>query len=442
MRSSEAQPPLPGGAGGRPSPPPPGTTGAPQRAGAGRRAIAAWVLYDFANSIYPAVITTAVFSVYFAKVVVGNDQGLGDLWWGRVLSLSMAVVALTSPVMGSIADRGGLKKLLLGVYTAVCVIAVALFTTIRPGDRWWAFVLAVVANIGFEGALVFYNAYLPELAPKSHHGRLSGIGFGVGYLGSIAGLLLVLPLVQAERYAATWWTVALFFAVGAVPCLLWLPPPAAPPRLAPLAAAADGLRQVGALLREVWAMADLRRFLIAYFLYIDGVTTAIYFTGIYAATTLGFAGSELIYLFVVVQLSALIGAFLLAVPTDRWGPKPVVSLTLIAWTAITIAVYFVDTKPTFFAVIVFAGTGLGAIQAASRAFVSRLTPPGKEGEVFGFYALCGKSSAILGPLLLGTVSHALGGNQRVALQSLSIFFVAGLLLLQRVSGQAGSGLED
>jgi UMF1 family MFS transporter len=398
--------------------------------------VAAWVLYDFANSIYPAVITTAVFSVYFARVVVGNADGLGDLWWLRVVSLSMLIVAVTSPVMGAIADQGGLKKVLLGIYTAVCVVSVALFTTIEPGDLAWAFTLAVLANIGFEGALVFYNAYLPELAPPSHHGRLSGIGFGVGYLGSIAGLLLVLPLVtpdphEAIRYDAVWWTVAIFFAVGALPCLIWLPAPARR-GLSVWQAAAAGIREFRRIARDVAEHVALRRFLLAYFLYIDGVTTAIYFTGIYASTTLGFTNGELIYLFVVVQVSALVGAFLLASPTDRWGPKPVVSLTLVAWTAITVAVYFVHAKATFFGVIVFAGTGLGAIQSASRAFVSRLIPVGKEGEVFGFYALCGKSSAILGPLILGSLSHALGGNQRVALLSLAAFFLAGLLLLQRV----------
>jgi len=400
--------------------------------GGGSRAIAAWVLYDFANSIYPAVITVAVFGVYFTRVVVGNDDGRGDLWWGRVLSLSMLVVALTSPAMGAIADRGGLRKAFLAAYTGLCVGAVALFATIRPGELVWPFLLAVVANIGFEGALVFYNAYLPELAPQGRQGRLSGLGFGIGYLGSIVGLLLVLPLVHAHAYAWTWWTVALFYGLGALPCLVWLPPPVSPRRVAPGVAAVEGFRRVGSLVREVWAMPDLRRFLIAYFLYIDGVTTAIYFTGIFAATTLGFGDAELIRLFVAVQLSALAGALLLAGPTDRWGPKVVVSATLILWTAIDVAVFFVETKTTFFVIICVAGTGLGAIQAASRAFVSRLAPQGKEGEVFGFYALCGKSSAILGPLLLGTVSHALGGNQRVALLSLAVFFVAGFLLLQRV----------
>ncbi len=413
-------------------------TAGSRAAGAGPRAIAAWVLYDFANSIYPAVITTAVFSVYFARVVVGNDDGRGDLWWGRVLSLSMLVVALTSPAMGAIADRGGLRKLLLAAYTALCVGAVALFTTIRPGELAWPFFLALVANIGFEGALVFYNAYLPELAPPGRQGWLSGLGFGVGYLGSIAGLLLVLPLIHAGHYTWTWCGVALFYGLGALPSLLWLPPPATPAAVSPWVAAAEGVRRIRALVREVAALPDLRRFLVAYFLYIDGVTTAIYFTGIFAATTLGFGDAELIRLFVAVQLSALAGALLLARPTDRWGPKRVVSLTLVAWTAIDVAVFFVQTKASFFAIICLAGTGLGAIQAASRAFVSRLAPKGKEGEVFGFYALCGKSSAILGPLLLGSVSHALGGNQRVALLSLALFFVAGLLLLQRV-GTAGEG---
>ncbi|MBT3328231.1 MAG: MFS transporter, partial [Gemmatimonadales bacterium] len=124
-----------------------------------RRHISVWALYDFANSAYPAVVTV-VFGVYFTKVIIGNETGLGDLWWGRVLSVSMLFVAMSSPVLGSVADRAGVRKKMLAAYTLLCVICVCLFTTIEPGMLLWAFVLSVLANIGFEGGLVYYNAYL------------------------------------------------------------------------------------------------------------------------------------------------------------------------------------------------------------------------------------------------------------------------------------------
>ena len=141
---------------------------------------------------------------------------------------------------------------------------------------------------------------------------------------------------------------------------------------------------------------------------------------------------ELILLFIIVQLAALTGAFALARPTDRWGAKKVINLTLLLWTGVVVGAYFVQTKPVFFVLAVAAGFGLGSVQAASRSLMAALIPPGKEAEMFGFYALCGKSSSILGPVVFGQVSLAFGGNQRVAVLALGAFFLTGLILLQRV----------
>ena len=186
-----------------------------------------------------------------------------------------------------------------------------------------------------------------------------------------------------------------------------------------------------AIVRDVIGNPPLRRFFLAYFLYFDGVETTIVFSGIFAATTLKFTTPEVIKLFLAVQFSALAGALLLARPTDRWGAKQVITLTLLLWVAVSIGAYFAQTKSTFFAVAVTAGLGLGSIQAASRALMAALIPPGKASELFGFYALCGKSSSILGPLVFGAVSY-LTGSQRAAVAAVGVFFVAGLLLLQRV----------
>ncbi|HMA42557.1 MAG TPA: MFS transporter [Gemmatimonadales bacterium] len=400
-----------------------------------RPRVLAWCFYDFANSAYSAVIIATVFSVYFARQIVGNETGRGDQVWGWAISTSMVIVALTSPVLGAVADRAGVRKRMLAAFTALCIVCVALFGTIRPGMVWWGFTLAVLANVGFEGSLVYYNAYLPDIAPPGQRGYVSGLGYGIGYAGSALGLLIALPLVRSGRYAATWLSVALFFVVFSIPLFRAMPPDVAsgvPARRA----AVDGITDFRRILRDALGVRDLRRFLAAFFFYIDGVETTIFFASIYAATTLHFTPGELILMFLAVQVAALVGAVLLARPIDRWGPKRVIDLSLLVWVAVVIATALTHGKAAFLAIAVIAGTQLGTVQAASRALMASLIPRGKEAEMFGFYAVVGKSSAILGPIVFGTVSHALGGNQRAAVLAVGTFFVLGLVLLQRVSRAA------
>lgn len=396
-----------------------------------RRRVLAWCLFDFANSSYSAVIVTAVFSVYFAERIVGNAAGLGDLWWGRVISLSMVAVVLTAPVLGATADRAGARKRMLFLFTYLCIVCMALFPTIRPGMILWGVALAAVANFAFESALVYYNAYLPDLAPPEHQGYVSGLGFGIGYLGSIAGLAVALPLVGAGRFDLIWLSVAAFFALFSLPSFVILPKDR--PTGAPVGAVAlEALPHFGALVRDVRSNRELWRFLLAFFVYLDGVETTIYFSGIYASKTLGFATREVLLLFLAVQFSAFAGAVLFAKPTDRWGPKRVITISLVTWVAVAAAAALTQNKPAFFVVAMVAGTQLGTVQAASRALMASLIPAGKEAELFGFYAMVGKSSAVLGPLVFGTVSHALGGNQRAAVLAVGLFFLVGVVLLQRV----------
>ena len=342
-----------------------------------RKSIAAWALYDFANSVYAAVIPATIFGVYFVQVIVGNEGGRGDAWWANVASVSVLFVAISSPVLGAIADTAGVRKKMLFLYTYLCIAAVALFTTIEPGMVLRGFTLAVLANIGFEGALVYYNAYLPDLAPRGREGSISALGCGVGYIGSIIGLVVALPLVSRERFDLTWLAVALLFAVTSVPSFLFLPPDR-PGTKTLTRAATDGITGFRKIVGEVLAERELCRFLLAFFFYIDGVLTVIWFASVFAATTLGFEAQELILLFIIVQLAALTGAFALARPTDRWGAKKVINLTLLLWTGVVVGAYFVQTKPVFFVLAVAAGFGLGSVQAASRSLMTALIPPGKE----------------------------------------------------------------
>jgi len=395
-----------------------------------RKKVGAWALFDFANSVYPAVITSVVFNYFFIEVVVGNADSQGDLWWGRAVSLSALITAALSPLLGAIADRAGVRKKFMLFYVALCVTGVLLFTTIEPGMVVYGAAIFVLANLGFEGALVFYNAYLPEIAPKEKQGWVSGLGFGVGYAGSAIGLLLAMPFATGNT-DVVWMMVAVFFVVFSIPTFLYLPEDE-PGEMSVGQAAVWGLSNFGQILGEVWREKELRRFLLAYFFYIDGVLTAIVMAMTLAVTTFGFTAEEGIRLFLVLQFAALIGAFALAKPTDRYGPKKILSGVLVLWCVASLSIYFVTTQAAFFGLAIAAGLGLGSAQAASRTFMASLIPEGKEAEMFGFYTLCGKSSSVMGPMLFGYVAFATGGNQRLAVMAISVLFIVGLILLQRV----------
>jgi UMF1 family MFS transporter len=396
-----------------------------------KKQVGAWALFDFANSVYPAVITTTVFSIYYVGTVVGNDTGRGQWWWGLSLAVSALIVAVTSPLLGAIADRAGARKKFMLVYTAVCLIGVLLMMGLRPGMVIAGFAFFVIANVGFESALVFYNAYLPDIAPPEKRGFVSGLGFGVGYLGSALGLLMVLPFAES-RIGLVWPAVVAFFLIFSLPAFLYLPRDRAG-RMSVPQAAAWGVTSFREIVSEVWRLKDLRNFLIAFFFYIDGVLTIIVSAGTVATETFGFTGTETIVLFLVVQISALVGAFALAKPTDTYGPKKVLNGVLVLWIVASGSAFFIQNPMVFWGMAVVVGLGLGAVQSASRSFMSSLIPKGKEAEMFGFYALCGKSSSVVGPLLFGGAALLFGGNQRPGFLAIMVLFIIGLALLQRVN---------
>ena len=412
------------------SPPPPSSN---------RKAVVAWMLYDFANSAFVAVIPATVYSKYYALAVVGNERGKGDFWWGLSVTTAMLLVALGSPPLGAIADYAGVRKRSLGALTYVSVAATALMATVGRGHVVWGFVLAVVGTVGFEAGIVCYNAYLPDLATADWRGRLSGYGFALGYAGSAVALGAALPFALQRNVAGAFLVAAGLFGLFAVPAMLFLPHD--PPATHTVADATRvGFAQALVTFRQILGMPELRGFLLAYLFFEDGINTVVYFSSIFAGHTLGFTDPEVIGLYFVVQFSALAGALLWARPTDTRGPKLVVMCTLVQWCAVVTGAYFVQTKTQFLVVAILAGSGLGAVQAAARAFMASLIPRGQEAAMFGFYSLCGKTAAVTGPIIFGVVSLATGGNQRAAILAVGVMFVVGLALLSRVraGGPAGS----
>lgn len=399
-----------------------------------RRQVVAWFLYDFANSSFAAVIAATIYATYYAQVVVGNTHGEGDLLWGRLISTSMAIVALASPVLGGLADRIGIRKRLFFAATYLSVGATALMATVEQGMVLRGFVLGVLGMVGFEGAMVFYNAYLPDIASRQWQGRISAYGFAVGYAGSIVALLVALPFARVDAIGWCFLSTAALFGLFALPSFLVLPGDR-PSHVGVIQAVRESMLGTARTVRDVFAFRELRRFLGAYLLYEDGVNTVVFFSAIFAARTLGFGMAQLIGLYILVQVTALVGAFLWGKPIDLLGPKVVVLCMLVLWVGVVIAAYLVESQRQFYLLAAVAGSGLGAIQAASRTFMASLIPTGREGEFFGCYALCGKTASILGPLVFGTVSYTLAGNQRAAILVIGLFFLMGFILLLRV--QAG-----
>jgi UMF1 family MFS transporter len=404
-----------------------------------KKHIISWTVFDFANSSYSAVIASVVFPVYYVNTIVGNEAGLGDLWWGRSVSVSMAIVALSSPFLGGIADYGGLRKRFLFIYTFISISAIVSLSILEKGMIFEGFLFIAIANLGMEGGLVFYNSFLPRIAPQEYQGRVSAWGFGTGYAGSFFSLLLALPLVTGGKFDATWFMVAGFFILFSIPAFSFLPSDTKEGFTA-LEAGIRGLRHTMNTLKEIWSRKETRKFLISYLIYEDGVNTVIVFSSIFAATTLGFEPKELIPLYLIVQTSALLGAFIMAKPTDLWGPKKVVMISLLMWTTVATIAYFIQTKTQFWFLASFAGLGVGTVQAATRAFYTQFIPEGKEAEYFGVYSLVGKTSAIAGPLVFGYVSNAFS-SQRPAILSVAAFFLIGMIILQTVRG-GGPNVRD
>ena len=405
-----------------------------------QKLIISWCLFDFANSSYSAVIAAVVFPVYYVSSIVGNEAGRGDLWWGWAISASMAFVAVTSPFLGGIADYSGRRKRLLMFYTLLCVLSVACFSFLKKGMVIESFFLVMAANIGMEGGLVFYNSFLPEISDREYQGRVSAWGYATGYAGSILSLMIALPLVKNSQFDEVWFMVAIFFSIFSLPAFFLLPADRKTDLTLWNSAVKGGIYSLNTL-KMIWKHKEVRKFLFAFLIYEDGVNTVIVFSSIFAATTLGFGAKELIGLYMVVQVTALAGAFIMAKPIDYLGPKKVVILSLLLWSSVAVTAFFIYVKIHYWLLASIAGNGLGTVQAASRAFFAQFIPSEHESEYFGVYSLVGKSSAIAGPLVFGKISSSFG-SQRPAILAVTAFFVAGLLLIMFVKGGGPNVKQD
>ncbi|MBA4318021.1 MAG: MFS transporter [Flavobacterium sp.] len=416
--------------------------------------IFSWTLFDFANTSYSIVMVTFLYAVYFKKVVV-EEKPIGDLYWSIATSISMIITAIISPIMGAIADHSAGKKRFLLFFTFLCITSTALMYFISRGDILIGIILFIIANVGFESGLVFYDAFLPELTAPKNYGRVSGYGFAMGYLGSLFTLAIAFPFIKNDLIRETFVLAALFFLLFSLPLFIFLKD-SRKDVILEKSYLRIGFERVVFTLKHLKQHKDLMYFLIAFFFFIEGVNTVIFFSGNYASSTLHFSMNELIVFFIIVQTTAILGSIIFGIISDTIGQKKALIISLFIW-IITILFAFLTSSPdshiviiianlfnvdrnsvviySFYVVGLLAGSVMGATQSTSRGLMSKLTPPDRKTEFFGFYSFFGKSSAIVGPLVFGLVSYATG-SQRYAILTVCFFFIVGLILLKNVNETA------
>ena len=395
-----------------------------------------WTLFDFANTAFSVIVVTTIYSRYFTNHVAGGRQWL----WGLAVSLSMILAAAISPPLGAAADATRNKKWFLLLFTLASVLTTAMMFFVQQGMILLGVILFVVANIGFEGGIVFYDAFLPGITPKHSYGRVSGYGFAMGYLGALAILLIVnvmLPDSSQPDYLffvrLSFVVAALFFLVFSIPMFVRVPEytSGAIPRGRYIS---EGFQHAAKTFRSLFINKEhpsIARFLVAFFIYNDGILTVIAFAAIFAERVLHMTDKDIIVFFAVVQTSAVLGSFIFGILTDKIGPKKTIMITLAMWVAIVVGAFFVQTVGEFYVVALCAGAAIGSSQSASRSLMALLTPREREAEFFGFYdGLCGKASAVVGPLLYGIIADLT--NERLAVMAIGLFFLAGFVILQRV----------
>jgi UMF1 family MFS transporter len=409
-----------------------------------RREIFGFMMFDFANSSYTTVIITAVFNAYFVRAVV-NEANRGELLWAISLSISYFLVMIFGPVCGAMADQTGRKKRFLFVTYLLCVIFTALLFFVKPGYVLMAMVFVILSNVGYSASENFVSSFLPDIAEEKEMGRISGYAWSFGYVGGILSLVICLLIISFYKPAGnetlpirlSALVTALFFGAAAIPTFLWV----RERRRDATSDRGDGyfrtaFHRLGATWRNVGKFKELAKFLIALFFFYAGIMVVISFASIYAQKELGFTPSMTVLLIIVVNVTAIIGAFLFGLLGDRIGLKRTVTITLIIWVVTVIVAYFIHTQKLFWIVANLAGIAMGASQSSARALVGLFSPTSKSAEFFGFWGFAGKFSAILGILSFGLLSYLFSSN-RLAILSTILYFIVGLVILLFVNEKRG-----
>jgi UMF1 family MFS transporter len=423
----------------------------------------AWYLYDFGNSAYAAVVLLAIFSAYFKGEVVGGAEG--SRLWGISVGIAMLVVAVTSPILGAMADFSGSKKKMMFVFSALTWLFTGLLFFVQSGDIITGMLFFIIAEIGYRSGQVFYNSLLPEIASPEDMGRVSGNGWAIGSAGGIICLLVILPAIMFTegtlmvRLSLPF--TAIFFAVSTIPAFFWIKERATPRELPPGENLITvGFKRLAQTIRSVRRYREFLKFIVAFLIYNDGILMALDFAAIIGAVLFGMDQQQLIIFMIIVQVSSVLGAYVMAVVGEKIGFKKSLIASILMMIAVVIGMIFTKTIEGFFLIGVLAGFALTGVQSVSRTMVGLFAPKGQSAEFFGFFSVAGRTSSFIGPTIYGILAAEAAiwfekqGNdplsaeqtgQRIAIFSIALFLIAGLGILlavnERKAKAAAEGIE-
>ena len=426
---------------------------------ASRREIFGWCMFDFANQAYTLLIITVIFGDLYTRVIVGDapDYRLGNLMWSLALSLSYLLVVVSAPLLGAIMDHARAKKRMLFASYLLTVASTALLYYVAPGHLWLGFALIVVSNTAYSAGESFIASFLPFLGERDELGRISGLGWALGYAGGLfsAGFVLIfLGEASAENFERMRWVgpfAAVFFLLAAIPTFIWLREPAVGERQ-PLriAMACSAYRRLVHTVRSVSEFPDLAWLFLSILFAMAGVYVIVAFSFIYGAQVVGWTESTRNLMFVVVQITALLGAVLFGAVQGWLGGRLTYALTLLLWIAAILAIYFVEpmtaalnaglglslrAEQVFLFAGLLSGLSLGSSQSVGRALVGMFAPERRAAELFGFWGLFSKLAAIFGIFGVGLLQWLLGLQGAVLFCIL--LFVLALLPLARIDEARG-----
>jgi len=411
------------------------------------RPVLGWAVYDWANSAFATTVMAGFFPVFFKEYwASGLSVTDSTFLLGSANSLASLVIMVAAPLLGAIADRGGAKLRFLAFFAFMGAAMTGALFLVEQGHWGLAVGLYAAAVLGFAGGNVFYDALLVDVAQERDLDRVSAFGYALGYVGG--GLLFainVLMTLYPQRFGladaaaavrVSFLCVALWWALFSLPVLLFVPerrPERRPPGW--VGSVRGGLRQLAGTFGHLRQLRTTLLFLIAYWLYIDGVDTVVTMAVDYGLS-LGFAVSGLMIALLVTQFVGFPAALVFGRIGDRYGPRQGIIIGLIIYLLVLLWAYRMRSPWEFYTLAVAIGLVQGGVQALSRSLYARLIPRDKAGELYGFYNMLGKFAAVIGPLLVGWVGVATGSS-RVGILSLSILFIGGALLLALVDERAG-----
>ncbi len=408
-------------------------------------------MYDWANSAFATTVMAGFFPLFFKEYWANPDNPAESTFYlGVANSVSSLIVALLAPFLGAIADRGTAKKKFLTTFAFLGIMMTAGLWTVSQGEWQMAVLFYVTAAVGFSGGNIFYDSLLPGVADKSKVDFVSSLGFSMGYIGG--GLLFavnVLMYLKPELFGIpdaavaiklSFVTVGIWWAVFTIPLLKYVREPKIHDPVPLTKAVGLGWKQLADTFKKIRHLKVVGLFLLAYWFYIDGVDTIVRMAVDYGMS-IGFESSSLIIALLIVQFVAFPAALLYNVFASKVGTKRAVLIAICAYGLITIFGYFMKTEVHFYSLAMIIGLFQGGIQALSRSLYTRIIPRDKAAEFFGFFNMLGKFAAVLGPVMMGTVT-LLTGNPRAGILSILILFAVGGFLLTKVNIEEGERIAE